>query len=1235
MSDYDHNSDNSSRSHSSEDSSTSTNQSCSTDSTDTIFYDDDDDSATLIDGWLHDYNNFDVLLSTEDPVDNLLTLVLEEEIRHIFNVVSRETNHGTLNEIASLVIKPLIPVIVQATNSSVKGCSSKGKVSNKDAAHFIRCLIALSIYRVSPNKFFSKKHLFPLAKDLNENLFKKVYNRLNSPRKSDNQDSTIYWDKPFTEDPSIRDGEESITRINRQFFLTDISILSTDDDHLRLSSSECEDIGLPRKNNPKKAFGPVSTGIVSLTSGITLATRIAGRGEKDLATMQILCQSLFNKQLADQVETNNLFAMDRGYLSASMIKYIDSIGGSIIGTHKRVQTYPFTFGYQKKVDKKRVTVEERGAKMIYWATKTDNNTEKSHNALAYRSGKDHVATIFTTYSELNPGGFIYKLKKNSSIPQVEHKICKWMDENVIELTFGQGGSEWHFLRSGLGIITSSVASMIFNMSNLDNEFETNYNIVAAALGSTLFRPLPSSETLNHQYTHPELVIMNVNQLKDLCRAFGQRSTGNKNELIERVLSVPISNRIQNHDYVIKNKLIGTWFMAPVHNTPMKIGKRCEPLIAEKIPQFIESAGHNISNIVEVGLVKSSRSRYLATSIDRLCVFSLYNPNIHPEENRESLEKVMAVEIKCMTNKKTREKALKRISTYEKKYVLCFFGDATFKHLVWNINYRTQVLHHVCTYNLSELLFVVGSQKEIIYACRIYFPENIRNAYKSLMENFGSKYIAWYQDDDDRELKKQLSILDLQHATDVSTVLFWRKMARKITEINKNPNQRLGSAHDIIPHAISLWNKCKGGQDVVSRQLKNVKVDFYKLKPRAAIIIRQVMTQLLNAHLLYRIYSYAIKINNNNKTASYTYKKIKTKLNKIQSFSDTLEDMFDCWKFDKLCEEITEQEQQQQLQIRLQEETAAKQKEVDGSIRDEIVSKIPRKNRIEFFNHEGKPLRLTLNSSMDHIPETTRKNKCLLCKCHTTVKCSTCTIQLCKYPFGKNILSCYKKFHHQVTLKSETRGGGTYKHKPSVEGSARKRDNKEIVSKPKKKDHPTRFKPKSILNTEMLPNESEFCVEIPTDIQHGPVVPTIETTVENNEEGLSVARQYAAAVVAVLEGHDNDKFAGSDSSVNSQRNYLGQNNPIELLGDDYEDQKMPAYDRNANQVDNEANNDSSNDNNGSNNSETSDSFDGHLKDMLERQQRWDNLTRNKKRKKITRGKQKEYVTPKRRSKSRRK
>jgi hypothetical protein len=169
-----------------------------------------------------------------------------------------------------------------------------------------------------------------------------------------------------------------------------------------------------------------------------------------------------------------------------------------------------------------------------------------------------------------------------------------------------------------------------------------------------------------------------------------------------------------------------------------------------------------------------------------------------------------------------------------------------------------------------------------------------------MESFGNKYISWYKDD--REIKQNLQMLDLQHGTDVPTVLFWRRMAKTIMEINKEDDKKLASAHDLVPHAVSLWNKCKGGQDVVSRQLKNVKVDFRNLKPRAYIIIRQIMTQLLNAHLVHRIYCFALKRRKKPKDSSYV--DIKKQLNKIKSFSDSLEEMFEVWTYKKLCEKIS-------------------------------------------------------------------------------------------------------------------------------------------------------------------------------------------------------------------------------------------------------------------------------------------------------------------------------------------
>jgi hypothetical protein len=193
---------------------------------------DDDDNVDNNDGWKHDYNNFEILLTKEDPVEKMLTKILKEEIRHIERVIMQLTINGSLNEIVNLFLSPLIPVIVGAVNASAS--DNREKINNEDAAHFIRCIIALHIYRVTPSKFFQKESLFPLAKELNQNRFQKVLYQLNKKRQSMSTDSKIYWDKPFSEDPSIRDGEDICARINRQFFIPNVSIISTDDDHLRL-----------------------------------------------------------------------------------------------------------------------------------------------------------------------------------------------------------------------------------------------------------------------------------------------------------------------------------------------------------------------------------------------------------------------------------------------------------------------------------------------------------------------------------------------------------------------------------------------------------------------------------------------------------------------------------------------------------------------------------------------------------------------------------------------------------------------------------------------------------------------------------------------------------------------------------------------------------------------------------------------------------------------------------------
>jgi hypothetical protein len=103
-------------------------------------------------------------------------------------------------------------------------------------------------------------------------------------------------------------------------------------------------MGFTRINNAKKAFGIVSTNAVSLTTGLLLGMRLLGKGESFADVVRMLLMSLHSVQLPEQVRGHNLVCLDRGYLLPSLIEYLLKCGFQLIGTHKRMKSFPFVFG---------------------------------------------------------------------------------------------------------------------------------------------------------------------------------------------------------------------------------------------------------------------------------------------------------------------------------------------------------------------------------------------------------------------------------------------------------------------------------------------------------------------------------------------------------------------------------------------------------------------------------------------------------------------------------------------------------------------------------------------------------------------------------------------------------------------------------------------------------------------------------------------------------------------------
>ena len=83
---------------------------------------------------------------------------------------------------------------------------------------------------------------------------------------------------------------------------------------------------------------------MSITSGITLASHVAGVGETSLQISQILMMAMTQKQHPSYVVGWNIIAMDRGYWSEELILWLSQCGFQLIGTHKQVPSFPYTFG---------------------------------------------------------------------------------------------------------------------------------------------------------------------------------------------------------------------------------------------------------------------------------------------------------------------------------------------------------------------------------------------------------------------------------------------------------------------------------------------------------------------------------------------------------------------------------------------------------------------------------------------------------------------------------------------------------------------------------------------------------------------------------------------------------------------------------------------------------------------------------------------------------------------------
>ena len=104
--------------------------------------------------------------------------------------------------------------------------------------------------------------------------------------------------------------------------------------------------------------------------GFSLISSVKGRGESPLDTLQVLLTKVVGVDLPSKVKlAGSMVAIDRGYMGPEMIHFLNGVAGAdIIGTHKRIASFPFTFG-DKTPKPTQQYIAEKGAKSVYFAKK--------------------------------------------------------------------------------------------------------------------------------------------------------------------------------------------------------------------------------------------------------------------------------------------------------------------------------------------------------------------------------------------------------------------------------------------------------------------------------------------------------------------------------------------------------------------------------------------------------------------------------------------------------------------------------------------------------------------------------------------------------------------------------------------------------------------------------------------------------------------------------------------------
>jgi len=227
-----------------------------------------------------------------------------------------------------LITGPFLAQIYEALRKHSPSEQPWKEVTPEELNIFLNVLFLLHRTGASPSDFFSelkrgKKSQFGEYPELvgAEEIYGRCMSGLSY---SEHAHDGMTWAESQNFDRTLHDAATALwTNASSIFFHPSVTIVSLDDDQLRLRSMILALLGITRKHNPAKCYGPVQDVVCSFGTGAAIAGHLASSRETSSDSFAA-CIGLISDPHGGCV--SNHFSADRGYSNLTNVGASADVG---------------------------------------------------------------------------------------------------------------------------------------------------------------------------------------------------------------------------------------------------------------------------------------------------------------------------------------------------------------------------------------------------------------------------------------------------------------------------------------------------------------------------------------------------------------------------------------------------------------------------------------------------------------------------------------------------------------------------------------------------------------------------------------------------------------------------------------------------------------------------------------------------------------------------------------------